>query len=134
MSRPLRDFLTPASLEVAQRLLREETGRAGTARGEAPRVVTAELDLYRRDGSTGCYEISAQFIRDEDGRPLSIIGVTRDVAERKNAERQNALLERQLRQAQKMEAVGTLAGGIAHDFNNILFAVIGRVVPPGRDE
>ncbi|HQM90836.1 MAG TPA: PAS domain S-box protein [Syntrophales bacterium] len=125
MSRPLRDFLTPASLEVAQRLLREETGRAGTARGEAPRVVTAELDLYRRDGSTGCYEISAQFIRDEDGRPLSIIGVTRDVAERKNAERQNALLERQLRQAQKMEAVGTLAGGIAHDFNNILFAVIG---------
>ena len=59
-----------------------------------------------------------QFIRDPQGRPVAILGVSRDVGERKK-------LQVQLQQAQKMEAVGTLASGIAHDFNNILQAISG---------
>ncbi len=65
--------------------------------------------------------------RDAEGRALRMIGTNRDITDRKQAEAVRRDLEAQLRESQKMEAIGTLAGGIAHDFNNILGAILGNL-------
>lgn len=63
--------------------------------------------------------------RDSEGRAYRFAGSTADITARKHAEEEKQQLEMRLRQAHKMEAMGTLAGGIAHDFNNILGAILG---------
>ncbi len=63
---------------------------------------------------------------DKNGTVIRYEGVVTDITERKQATKEKANLESQLRQAAKIEAVGTLAGGIAHDFNNILGIIVGN--------
>jgi PAS domain S-box-containing protein len=60
------------------------------------------------------------------GSVETVIGISRDVTERKIAEKDNQQLQKKLHQAQKMESIGTLTGGIAHDFNNILGIIVGN--------
>lgn len=82
------------------------------------RVWKGYITNRNRDGVCYDEEVNISPIMDQNGEIMNFVAVKRDVSVERG-------LERQLRQAQKMEAIGTLAGGIAHDFNNILFPIIG---------
>jgi two-component system, cell cycle sensor histidine kinase and response regulator CckA len=84
-----------------------------------------EQRFVRKDGSSMWVWVSARAVRGADGGVLYHEGTTENVTERRQAEEERQRLQSQLRQSQKMEAIGTLAGGVAHDFNNILTVLTG---------
>ncbi len=114
-----RNFTTPEAAAAAEATL-EKVVKTGEA------AAVADYKVIQKDGDPKDLELSVSLIRDAAGRPVGFRGVVRDVSERKRAEAERKKLEGQLQQAQKMEAIGTLAGGIAHDFNNILMGVQGN--------
>lgn len=86
---------------------------------------TREIRIFRQDRKMLYLETRAEPIFDSTGRVQAVTGISRDVTQEKIAEIARQELELQVRQLQKMEAIGTLASGIAHDFNNILSATMG---------
>ena len=101
--------------------VQEQAGRVLSGQDVPP----IEHRILRKDGVLRWVRNTLVPHHDPEGNLLSYDGLIRDIHERKEAEEAKAKLEAQLRHAQKMEAIGTLAGGIAHDFNNLLMGILG---------
>jgi PAS domain S-box-containing protein len=106
LGRPSREN-TPEKWHVCeQKIVEDQILRQGYS-------TVYEKEYRKKDGTVFPVELRMILVKDDAGVNRGMWAIVRDISERKN-------LEKQLMQAQKMEAVGTLAGGIAHDFNNIL--------------
>ena len=105
----------------------EQSKKSVTAKlaGAKPPGHAFERTFRRKDGKTLPILIEEAIIRDAAAKVKGIHTVHQDITERKRSEKERADLQEQLRQSQKMEAVGRLAGGIAHDFNNLLTVIKG---------
>lgn len=86
MAQTLEEALTPASLEIATKALAEELAAENAEQSDPTRSRTLELEQTCKDGSAIWVEITMTFVRDADGRPVEILGVTREISERKQAE------------------------------------------------
>jgi PAS domain S-box-containing protein len=109
LGRPLTDRVP----EAARPRMAEKT--QAIAAGEE---FVGEWEDYRRDGSRVWIDARVSRITGPSGEPAGILGLAHDITERRR-------LEEQLRQSQKMEAIGQLAGGVAHDFNNLMTVITG---------
>ncbi len=117
----IQDLLAPGSRERAVESFQRALALAETGDFDVPPL---EFEYLRKDGSTFWGEVTPTFVRDHEGTIFAVQGLLRDITVQRQMEAEREELERELRQSEKLKAIGQLAGGIAHDFNNQLVPIM----------
>ncbi len=128
MQMPLDKVLTPESFTRAMESLGEVMELIETKEIDPSLITrTFEIEQYAKNGDIIPAEISTCLLTNAKGKPINVLGTTRDISRRKAAEKESRDLEDKLRQSKKMESLGVMAGSIAHNFNNLLMVVLGNL-------
>jgi PAS domain S-box-containing protein len=117
IGKSILEFIAPKDRsQVAENVLKPvETGG----------IRNFQCNALKKDGTQCPVELSASLIVNKGGKPRALMAVLRDITERKRAEMEMTVLQEQLHQSQKMEALGRLAADIGHDFSNLLSIIKG---------
>lgn len=121
--RNMVDVLAAESSERALTVIGELLAESEKS-GDFNKAATLTIDMYCKDGGTLKMETRGALLLGEDGRPIGIIGISRDISRRIQAQKENEALQARLAQSKKMEAIGLLASGVAHDLNNVLSGIV----------
>jgi PAS domain S-box-containing protein len=119
MNQTMAEALTPDSLNALTPLLIKAISARKPGDSDMFKTLSV-VDQPCKDGSVVSTEVATTWIMDKEGQPLEIIGVSRNITERKK-------LEEELQKMQKLQSLSILAGGIAHDFNNLLSGIYGYI-------
>ncbi len=126
LNQTLQDMLTPESYARAIEVFEGLSPFEELSEEELRQTRTLDLEVTCKDGSRIWTEVKTTVLTDEAGRPIGLLGVTRDISGRRRAEEEKTRLQEQLHQSQKMHAVGQLSAGMAHDFATFLAVIVGH--------
>ncbi|MGD8844627.1 MAG: response regulator [Desulfobacteraceae bacterium] len=115
-----RDFTPPRTARAMQAIF-------GNVYKSGKDAKVSNYEVFHKQGHTLIIEFAAALVKNQEDVPIGFRGVLRDVSKQVKAAEKELRMRDQLQQAQKMEALGTLAGGLAHGFNNVLMAIQGNL-------